>query len=112
MQELEALCLAFLFKLKQTKGVKELIALIELQNQWSRHLGEWQYCESTLQLSGWTRPRRVVIYRRVHHRKCAKKKPTSVGELTGEQQPQQGELLFPELVEEGWECSEFCVTEF
>jgi hypothetical protein len=109
MQELEALCLAFLFKLKQTKGVKELIALIELQNQWSRSLGGWQYCESTLQLSGWTRSRRVVIYRRVHHPKSAKKKPAAVGELTGEQEPQQAELLFPELVEEGEIIYEYAI---
>ena len=109
MQELEALCLAFLFKLKQTKGVKELIALIERQSQWSRSLGGWQYCESTLQLQGWTCSRRVVVYRRVHHRKFPKNKPALVGELTGEQEPEQGELLFPELVEEGELIYEYAI---
>ena len=110
MQELEALRLAFLFKLKQTKGVKELIALIEHENQWSSSIGGWQYCESTLKLSGWTRSRRVVIYRRVHHRRSPKKKPALVGELVGEQEPPpQGELLFPDLVEEGELSYEYAI---
>lgn len=69
MQELEALGVAYLFKLKQTKGVKELVAMSERQSKWTSDFSGWQYCESTLQLSGWSRSRRVVVYRRTHRRK-------------------------------------------
>ncbi len=96
MQELEALEVAYLFKLKQTKGVKELIAMSELQSQWTSDFSPWQYCESTLQLSGWDCSRRVVIYRRVHRRKAeaAKGKPELCGPV------QENEQLPLELVEE------------
>ena len=59
MQELEALDVAYLFKLKQTKGVKELVAMSERQSEWTSDFSGWHYCESTLQLSGWNRSRRV-----------------------------------------------------
>jgi len=59
MQELETLGVAYLFKLQQTKGVKELVSLCELQSEWENALGNWQYCESSLQLCGWSQSRRV-----------------------------------------------------
>ena len=61
----------YLFKLKQTRGVKELIALSERQSEWTSDFSGWHYCESTLQLSGWDCSRRVVLYRRTHRRKVA-----------------------------------------
>ena len=63
--------MAYLFKLKQSKGVKELVRLRELDSEWQSGIGSWQYCESTLKLTGWDCSRRVVIYRRAHHRKGA-----------------------------------------
>jgi hypothetical protein len=96
MMQLEALDVAYLFKLKQTKGVKELIAMSERQSEWVTGLKGWHYCEATLQLSGWTRSRRVVIYRRIHHKKGRKAKAAK--KLEGP--VQSGELLQLELLEE------------
>ena len=64
MVELEALGQHYLFKLRQTAGVKRLI-----ERQWQQ--GEWQgvgqgfdAVESELRLSGWSHARRVVVLRR------------------------------------------------
>jgi len=96
MLQLELIGIAFLFKLKQTKGVKELIAMCELQGEWSVSLGGWSYCEAVLKLSGWTRSRRVVIYRRAHHKKGSKAKLAQALEGTVE----AGDSLQLELLEE------------
>jgi type I site-specific restriction endonuclease len=76
MQELEDVDLLYWFRLKQSKAVRELIGLIERENDWMQSSPSgsgWSYCESTLQLSGWNRSRRVVVYRRVHRRKVPSK---------------------------------------
>jgi hypothetical protein len=85
MNELEALEIAYLFKLKQTRGVKELIAASQ---GWTAHFSGWQYCESTLQLSGWDCSRRVVVYRRAHRRKvkAVKRKPELFGPIKESEQ--------------------------
>jgi len=64
MAEMEVLEQRYLFKLRQTAGVKRLI-----ERQWSRR--DWQAVgqgfdavEATLRLSGWSRARRVVVLRR------------------------------------------------
>lgn len=64
MVELEALGQPYLFKLRQSPGVKRLI-----ERQWSRR--QWRdvglgfdALESVLTLSGWRAPRRVVLLRR------------------------------------------------
>ena len=108
MQELEGLGVAYLFRLKQTKGVKELIGFIERENDWTQSPpSSWSYCESTLQLNGWSRSRRVVVYRRVHRRK-APSKPKAVGlpEPIGQSDQQQLPL---ELVEEELTLYEYAV---
>jgi hypothetical protein len=70
MLELEAHGVHYLFKLKQTRKVKELITLCEMNSDWESTLGNWQHCESRLQLMGWDCSRRVVVYRRAHRRKA------------------------------------------
>ncbi len=64
MLEMEAMGQRYLFKLRQTAGVKRLI-----ERQWQH--GEWHgvgqgfdAVESQLRLSGWSRARRVVVRRR------------------------------------------------
>lgn len=64
MAALEAMDQPYLFKLRQTPGVKQLI-----QRHWSR--GDWQdvgqgcqAVETQLTLLGWSRARRVVVLRR------------------------------------------------
>ena len=64
MADMETLTQDYLFKLRQTAGVKRLI-----ERQWSRQ--DWQgvgqgfdAVEAMLRLSGWSRARRVVVMRR------------------------------------------------
>jgi hypothetical protein len=64
MRELETLGQAYLFKLRQTSGVKQLI-----ERHWSRQdwqdLGQGeQAVETELRLSSWSRARRIVVLRR------------------------------------------------
>jgi len=105
MTQLEALGMLYLFKLRQTKGVKELVHFCELQGEWEHGMGNWQYCESTLKLSGWDCHRRVVIYRRAHLRKGAGAKPAS--KLPGT--IEQSELLPLEVIEEGTLSYEYAI---
>lgn len=54
----------YLFRQRSTKGVKQLIALLERQGGWQPVREEWEGCEGELQLTGWTRRRRAVVFRR------------------------------------------------
>lgn len=55
----------YLFKLKLTAGVRrQALAVAEADWQGPATLGAWQVVEVTLQLDGWTKPRRVVLARR------------------------------------------------
>lgn len=74
MLELELRGLLFLFKIKQSAKVKELIGLCEMKEEWEDAGGGWQCCQSQLQLTGWDRSRRFVVYRRAHVRKNKKAK--------------------------------------
>jgi hypothetical protein len=64
MNELEQIGQHYLFKLKRTKRVKELINQVHGQGQWTRFNHEWELKENTLQLHGWQQARRVVVMRR------------------------------------------------
>jgi hypothetical protein len=65
MSALEAIGQPYLFKLRQSAGVKKLV-----QRQWQRRdwwpVGQgWEACEDELLLMGWSRRRRVIVMRRV-----------------------------------------------
>jgi hypothetical protein len=65
MSALEAIDQPYLFKLRQSAGVKKLV-----QRQWSRRdwcaVGQgWDACEDDLKLTGWSQRRRVIVMRRV-----------------------------------------------
>jgi Transposase DDE domain group 1 len=65
MSALEAIGQPYLFKLRQSAGVKALV-----KRQWQRRdwcpVGQgWDACEDTLRLTGWTERRRVIVMRRV-----------------------------------------------
>ena len=65
MSALEAIGQPYLFKLRQSAGVKRLV-----QRQWTRrdwcNVGQgWDACEDSLRLTGWTERRRVIVMRRV-----------------------------------------------
>ncbi len=65
MRALEAIDQPYLFKLRQSAGVKKLV-----KRQWQRRdwcdVGQgWDACEDVLLLTGWTQRRRVIVMRRV-----------------------------------------------
>jgi Transposase DDE domain group 1 len=64
MSEAERLEIPYLFKLRQTKQVKQLITQLFSATQWEDAGQGWKGIESTLQLQGWSRARRVIVLRR------------------------------------------------
>ena len=64
MEGLESRQIPYLFKLRLTKNVKRTIQQIFWGEEWSRAGQGWEGREGTLALSGWTKPRRVVVLRR------------------------------------------------
>ncbi|CAA6805401.1 MAG: Transposase [uncultured Thiotrichaceae bacterium] len=64
MTELEGLKQPYLFKVKRTKGVKQLIAKVHGQGKWQRFDDGWEVRESVLSLHNWKQSRRAVVIRR------------------------------------------------
>ena len=64
MSELEAVLQHYLFKLKRSKYVKELILKHHCLGEWKFVKKGWEAKEDTLKLTGWKQARRVVIVRR------------------------------------------------
>ena len=65
MSAREAIGPPYLFRLRQSAGVKKRV-----QRQWTRRDGRsvgqgWDACEDVLRLAGWTGARRVIVMRRV-----------------------------------------------
>jgi hypothetical protein len=58
----------YLFRQRGTKGVKQLIQMLECQGGWQSVRDGWSGCEGQLQLTGWTRKRRAVVFRRLIER--------------------------------------------
>ena len=54
----------YLFKLKRSKCVKELICKEHCKGQWERFSDGFEVKEPQVQLMGWSKPRRVVLVRR------------------------------------------------
>ena len=64
MRELEDMKQAYLFKLKQSAGVKRLIERLWRQRDWQDMGDGYHAAETRLKLSGWEDDRRVVVVRR------------------------------------------------
>lgn len=64
MQGAEQRRIAYVFKLKQTANVKKLLERLIGQSEWVDAGQQWQGLSTELQLSGWSRARRVVALRR------------------------------------------------
>jgi hypothetical protein len=64
MQEAEERKLPYVFKLKKTSKVNRHIEKLWARRDWVSAGAGWQGLSSMLQLTGWSRPRRVVILRR------------------------------------------------
>jgi DDE family transposase len=65
MREAEGRGLCYLFKLRQTQRAKDLILFLEGRGGWSDAGQGWEGIEGSLQLSGWSCKRRVIVARRV-----------------------------------------------
>ncbi len=95
--ELEKRGQPYLFKLRQTGGVKKLLARQFARKDWSTPgPGDqgWSAVEDTLKLTGWDKSRRVVILRRAARSDVALTHKVAEGQL---------ELLLPEQDVEVWE---------
>ena len=64
MAAMEEIGQRYLFKLKQTAGVKRLIERLWRRGDWQGVGQGFEAVEAELQLAGWTRARRVVVLRR------------------------------------------------
>jgi hypothetical protein len=65
----------YLFRQRSTKGVEQLIQMLECRGGWQPVRDHWSGCEGELQLAGWTRKRRAVVFRRPIER------PVAAGDL-------------------------------
>ena len=95
--ELEARCQSYLFKLRQTGGVKKLLARQFARKDWTTPgPGDqgWSAVEDTLKLAGWDKSRRVVILRRPAKSNVALTRKAAEGQM---------ELLLPDQDVEVWE---------
>jgi hypothetical protein len=91
----------YLFKLKQSANVKKLIGQIFSKQEWEEAGQGWQGREDVLQLSGWSKQRRVVVLRRPLRSKAVEAAVTD-----GQQKPKgkaakQLTLDLPELTYKG-----------
>jgi len=64
MTQMESIEQSYLFKLKKSKNVKDLIYKQHCLGEWTRIDQEWEAKEDVLQLQGWEKTRRVVVVRR------------------------------------------------
>jgi hypothetical protein len=64
MQGAEERKLAYVFKLKQTAKVKQLLERLFGKGEWGEAGQGWQGLSTELRLSGWSRARRVIVLRR------------------------------------------------
>ena len=69
LAECEARQQKYLFRLRQSNGVKQLVQTLEAQSGWKPAVNRWEGAEGRLQLTGWSAKRRVVVLRRKLKRK-------------------------------------------
>jgi len=100
MTDLEQREIPYLFKVRQTSGVKRLIEKLFWQEKWVFADQGWEGCESTLQLTGWKKKRRVVVLRRQ-----IKEKKKSVKMIED-----SGQLVVLESKENTWEYAVLVTT--
>jgi hypothetical protein len=93
--------LGYLFKLKQSAKVKQLIRQIFRKEEWVEAGQRWQGREDVLRLSGWTKARRVVVLRRPLRNPPAAETPTAGRKKSGRKAAQQLTLDLPELTHQG-----------
>ena len=91
MVALEAIGQRYLFKLRQTPGVKQLIERQWSRDDWQDVSQGWQAVEAELALTSWTHARRVVVLRRP-----IKDSLVAETKITGKREKRQKSLQFAE----------------
>jgi hypothetical protein len=98
MAECEANALPYLFKLRHTKRVKELVTRMMRRGAAWQDCGDgWQALESSIRLAGWTRERRVVLVR-----ESPARAPVAIAGKRHRGKNRQGRL--PHASGEGWDA--------
>ena len=93
MHAAEERVMDYLFKLRQSPGVKTLIRQLFSHDDWISAGQGWEGVEATLRLMGWSRSRRVVVLRRrIRDGLALKQDPSQLG---------QSELACVEVCEGG-----------
>lgn len=106
--ELEERSQPYLFKLKQTPGVKKLLGRQFARDDWSTPGPAdqgWSAVEDTLKLSGWDKTRRVIVLRRAVKADLALSRKTKADSDAPQlsQWGEQIELLMPDKDIQAWE---------
>jgi hypothetical protein len=96
MAEMEEIDQRYLFKLRQTAGVKRLIERLWRQDDWQSVGQGFDAVDSELRLSGWNRARRVVVLRR-------RVKSSQVAEASNESPQHELQFLDPSDKAKLWE---------
>jgi hypothetical protein len=81
MAKCEERQMEYLFKLRQTKKVRDLIEKVFSRNDWEEAGKGWEGVESSLRLTGWSRRRRVVVLRREVKENLALESKSDNGQL-------------------------------
>jgi hypothetical protein len=79
LAECEARAQKYLFRLRRSAGVKQLVQTLEREGGWKPAVNGWAGMEGRLQLTGWTAKRRVVVLRRKVERKTEKESAHELG---------------------------------
>jgi len=93
--------IGYLFKLKQSANVKKLIQQIFTKQEWNEAGQQWQGREDVLQLSGWSKQRRVVVLRRPLPGKPAEETATDGKKKSKRKGAKQLSLDIPEFTYKG-----------
>ena len=93
--------IGYLFKLKQSANVKKLIGQIFTKQEWDEAGQQWQGREDVLQLSGWSKQRRVVVLRRPLRSNPAEETVTDGKKKSKRKAAKQLSLDLPEFIYKG-----------
>lgn len=99
MEGAEQRRMAYLFKLKQTAKVKQLIERLFGRDGWTDAGQSWQGLATELRLSGWSKSRRVVVLRRALRQEA--EEPAAGEKKTKPKAAQQLKLDLPEALYAG-----------
>ena len=70
LTECESHAQKYLFRLRQSSGVKQLVQTLERSSGWKPATNGYEGAEGRLQLTGWTAKRRVIVLRRLREKRA------------------------------------------